>query len=276
MITIAGALQLAIQQLTYFDTPTLDAEIMLAHTLNVSRAHLLAFPEKKLTQVEESAFLALLEKRKQGTPIAYLTGHKEFWSLDLIVTPDTLIPRPDTELLVEVALQSLSEDKKTIADLGTGSGAVALALAKERPHWQVYATDVSAKALNIAKQNAARLNLNQIIFKETRWCQDLPKQFFDAIVSNPPYIAEDDPHLANNELTFEPLSALVSGSEGLNDIEVIATEARECLKPGGYLILEHGYQQSEEVKNIFLKMGYTHINLFLDLAGRGRVTKATY
>ncbi|HLB57652.1 MAG TPA: peptide chain release factor N(5)-glutamine methyltransferase, partial [Gammaproteobacteria bacterium] len=200
---------------------SLDREILLSHVLKVTRSYLYAHPTPLLTKEEEKDFLTLLERAKKGEPIAYLIGHREFWSLDLIVTPDTLIPRPETELLVELILKNKRDEKKIIADLGTGNGAIALAIASERPDWMIYATDINKKALQVAEQNAARLQIKNIQFCAGSWCAALPPIQFDAIVSNPPYIAEDDPNVDPAVLNYEPRQALIAGKQGLEDLEKI-------------------------------------------------------
>ena len=192
---------------------SLDREVLLSHVLNVPRSYLYAHPERTLTREEENFFLSLIKRAEQGEPIAYLTGHREFWALDLIVTPDTLIPRPETELLVELILKNKRDEKKIIADLGTGNGAIALAIASERPDWMIYATDINKKALQVAEQNAARLQIKNIQFCAGSWCAALPPIQFDAIVSNPPYIAEDDPNVDPAVLNYEPRQALIAGKQ---------------------------------------------------------------
>lgn len=276
MHTISAALHSGSQQLTNDDT-RLEAEILLAHVLNVSRAYLHTWPEKNLTAEQEKDFFSCISKRAQGEPIAYLIGHREFWSLDLIVTPDVLIPRPETELLVEKILSSgNNQESLTVADLGTGSGAIALAVAKERPNWTVYATDASQATLDVAKWNAKRFNIHNIIFCHGEWCNALPQMHFDIIVSNPPYIAEEDPHLNQGDLRFEPRRALVSPENGLHDITQIILEARSYLKQNGLLLLEHGFEQAKNVSCIFEKAGYTYITTQKDLSQLDRMTFATW
>lgn len=249
---------------------TLEEEVLLAHVLGVNRSYLYAHPERTLTETEQTQFAMLMNRHEKGEPIAYLTGHREFWSLDLMVTADTLIPRPETELLVETVLEFNTGD--LIADLGTGSGAIALALAYERPDWTLYATDSSKNALAIAKKNAERLNIKNIYFYQGFWCAALPEIKLDLIVSNPPYIAEGDLHVEQAVLAYEPLSALISGEGGLQDIKHIIQEAAFYLKSGGYLLLEHGFEQAKIVQNIFLEVGYTNITTRRDLSGLPRVT----
>lgn len=277
MQTIKQTLATAITQLIHLtQTPSLDAEILLAHLLKVQRSYLYAHLDQLLTDSELSSYTALIKKRTQGTPIPYLTGHCEFWSLDLLVTPDTLIPRPETELLVELILNHPPHPELIIADLGTGSGAIALALAHERPQWKIYATDLSESALAVAKTNASRLNLSNIVFNQGRWCAALPDQKFDIIVSNPPYIAHDDPHLDPNVLATEPALALISEQNGLEDINHIIQEAKKYLKPGGQLLLEHGFAQAELVQQQLIKAGYQNIQSKQDFSGLNRVTTGVF
>lgn len=260
------------------ESPLLDAEILLMHVLNVPRSYLHTYPETILNPEALAHFKDLVTRRERGEPIAYLTGHREFWSLDLIVTPDVLIPRMETELLVELLLKPsffADSNEKLIADLGTGSGAIALALGSERPNWQIHAVDQSAAALKIAELNAKRLNIPNVIFHQGNWCDALPKIKFHAIVSNPPYIDCEDDHLTHPNMQFEPKIALVSPQAGLADITAIINQAKQYLAPGGCLLLEHGYQQASKVSSIFVKAGYTDIYTYCDLAGLERVTIAT-
>lgn len=275
--SIALALRSVLSELAQVtEVPQLEAEVLLAYVLDVSRTHLHAWPEKMLTDSQQKKFLELINRRKLGEPIAYLIGRREFWSLDLEVTPAVLIPRPETELLVELVLKNIQAEQAVIADLGTGSGAIALAIAHERPNWIVHATDESEAALAIAQRNAQRLNLRNVEFHQGHWCQALPKFQFDAIVSNPPYIAEEDPHLTQGDLRFEPRRALVSAGNGLQDIEQIILDARYYLKAAGLLFLEHGSQQAENIVSIFEKAGYTFTRTQQDLADLDRVTIATW
>jgi len=275
--TITQALSNAAQQFSFATTtPLLDAEVLLAHLLNVQRSYLYAHPERLLSIEEQTRFAALIKKRTQGQPVPYITGHCEFWSLDLMVTPDTLIPRPETELLVELALQKSNASPRWVADLGTGSGAIALALAQERPDWIIYATDSSLAALSVAKANALRLQIKNIIFCQGIWCAALPRILFDMIVSNPPYVAEDDAHLQQSVLATEPASALFSDKDGLKDIQHIIHEARMYLKPGGCLLLEHGFSQRECVQNQLSKAGYTAVTSQQDFSGLNRVTTGIF
>jgi release factor glutamine methyltransferase len=212
-------------------------------------------------------------RRAAGEPLAYLTGRREFWSLDLAVTPDVLIPRPETELLVELALQRIPRNVKVdIADLGTGSGAIALALAHERPLTRVLATDASAATLTVARDNAARLRNGNIEFAQGDWCAALGNRKFDLIVSNPPYIADKDAHLQQGDLRFEPRAALASGADGLDAIRVIVHGAPAHLKPGAWLMFEHGHEQGLAVRDLLEKSGFVEVFTERDLEGRERVT----
>lgn len=253
------------------DSARLDAEILLAHALQKPRSHLFAWPEKIPTPAQQARFLALAKQRAAGQPVAYLTGHQEFWSMDLHITPDVLIPRPETELLVELALQRLPDKQAQVAELGTGSGAIALALASERPAWAITATDISQAALDVARRNAHRLG-RSITWCHGNWCHALPAQKYDLIISNPPYIAENDPHLKQGDICFEPEQALSSGPTGLTDLQTIATTAVKFLKPGAWLQLEHGYNQQSDVTRILEQAGYQNIETQQDLAGHPRVT----
>lgn len=275
--SIASVLAAASIQLSAVtDVPQLEADVLLGHVLKVSRTYLHTWPEKILESAQYKIFLDLIERRKLGEPIAYLTGHREFWSLDLRVAPCVLIPRPETELLVELVLKNINKEHAVIADLGTGSGAIALALAHERPNWKIIATDMSLEALEIAQLNAAQHRLTNIEFHQGKWCDALPQMKFDAIVSNPPYIASNDPHLQQGDLRFEPRSALVADGEGLQDIAEIILTAKNYLQRGGILFLEHGFQQSENILSIFKKAGYTFAKTHQDLADLDRVTIATW
>ena len=263
--TVRFLLQKAAQSI-----PRLDAEVLLASILQVSRASLFADPDKILSSTKINIFQNTVQKAEQGMPVAYLTGEREFWSLTLRVTPDTLIPRPETECLVEQVLLQVTAKKAVIADCGTGTGAIALALASERPAWQIHATDNSVKALALARDNAKNHGLTNIIFHQGNWCEALPALRFDAIVSNPPYLAADDPHLS--ALSYEPQTALVSGPDGLSDIRKIVQQAREYLTLDGRLFVEHGCDQGVAVRNIFVDAGFLDPVTFKDLADIERVT----
>jgi release factor glutamine methyltransferase len=256
----------------------LEAALLLCHLLEKPRSHLYAWPEKILTPQQLADYEALIARRLAGEPIAHITGLREFWSLNLKVTSETLIPRPETELLVERSLHHLENTPKPlIADLGTGSGAIALALASERPDAEIHACDLSESALAVARENAQQLALSNLQFHTGSWFQALPADTrFDLIVSNPPYIETDDPHLNQGDLPQEPPSALVSGEDGLTDIRQIIQQAPSHLKPGAWLLLEHGYQQAEAVAKLLKHKGFIDIERHIDMAGHPRVTEGRY
>jgi release factor glutamine methyltransferase len=273
MISRQTALQYAIQQLQHLDTPRLDADILLAHALHISRAQLYAWSEKLLDDEQWQQFKQLIAQRVQHKPIAYLVGHKEFWSLDLQVNSATLIPRPETELLVEQALKYIPTAKQAvIIDLGTGSGAIALALAQECPHARIIAVDVNPQALEIAEVNAKTLQLDNVQFYLSHWLQNIPALKAQLIVSNPPYIASDDPHLKQGDVQYEPQQALISGLDGLDDIRQISLQAKQYLLSGGYLLFEHGYNQQKAVQKILIQQDYKYVETVKDLAGQARVS----
>lgn len=274
-LTIQQALTRARQTLSSTsDSAPLDAEVLLMHLLDKPRSHLHAWPEKVLSVQQIQDYEALITRRAQGEPIAYITGQREFWSLNLSVNPDTLIPRPATETLIEWALQHFPTSSLKVADLGTGSGAIALALAHERPQWQLIASDQSPKALIIAKQNARQLKLNNIQFIESNWLQSIEDNDFDLIISNPPYIRADDIHLQQGDIRFEPITALRSGISGLDDIRIIIEQSVSQLKSAGWLALEHGYDQAIDVTNLLKSHKYQSISTIDDLAGQPRLTIA--
>ncbi len=252
------------------ESPRLDAELLLSHAFSRPRSWLFSHADEPLPDDARAVFSAHLQRRLRGEPIAYILGEQEFWSLTLAVTPDCLVPRADTECLIEWAL-SLPGDALKVVDLGTGSGAIALALASEKPHWQVTATDVSEAALNVAKRNAQTHRLN-IEFGLGNWFEAVERECFDLVVSNPPYIADTDPHLAH--LRHEPQSALTSGHDGLDAIRHIAAHAGAHMTPGAYLALEHGYDQGQRVRDILSEQGFLSATTGTDLAGRDRFTYA--
>jgi release factor glutamine methyltransferase len=272
--TITDALRSAIAEFTPMHASArLDAELLLAHALGQSRGYLHAWSERLLTDQQVQIFATLVARRVSGVPIAHILGRREFWSLDLEVTPATLIPRPETELLVELALTRIPMDAaRDIVDLGTGSGAIALAVALERPRSRVTAIDVSASALAVAQDNAQRLAIGNVVFQQGTWYAGLGQQRFDVILSNPPYIRADDPHLQQGDVRFDPLGALVSGADGLDDLRVIVAGAPDHLRPGGWLLVEHGYDQDEAVRRLFADVGLIEIQSVNDLAGHPRVT----
>jgi release factor glutamine methyltransferase len=251
-----------------------DAEILLCHVLDCSRSHLIAWPEKRLSEEQQRRYHELIEQRAAGRPVAYLTGTREFWSFPLKVNASTLIPRPETETLVEFVLERFDAGTSLkVADLGTGSGAIACALASERPGWNIVACDISAAALEVARNNARMHNLDNIRFVQSDWFSALANESrFDLLVSNPPYIAAADPHLSTGDVAFEPATALVSGADGLDDIRRIAAQAPIRLKIGGWLVLEHGYDQQPAVAAILREAGFDAIEQRHDLAGTPRMT----
>ncbi|HEY0232453.1 MAG TPA: peptide chain release factor N(5)-glutamine methyltransferase [Dokdonella sp.] len=255
------------------DEARFEAELLLAHVLGRSRTWLFAWPEFVLGDEQAARFDALVDARVRGEPVAYLTGRREFWSLDLEVTPDVLIPRPDTERLVELALARIPVGTDCeVADLGTGSGAIALALAHERPRARVLATDASAAALALARANAHRLQLANVEFAHGDWYAALGERRFDLIASNPPYIAAADAHLDQGDLRFEPAAALASGADGLDAIRTIVAGAAEHLRARGWLLLEHGWDQAAGVRALLLASAYEEVASFRDRGGHERVS----
>ncbi|PKM36474.1 MAG: peptide chain release factor N(5)-glutamine methyltransferase [Gammaproteobacteria bacterium HGW-Gammaproteobacteria-10] len=275
MHTVKSALDDAVQRLiSVSESPLLDAEILLCLVLEKDRAHLRAWPEKKLLPEQNSHFESVLQKRVSGMPIAYITGNREFWSRDFEVGRDVLIPRPDTELLIELALKLIPERQPyRLIDLGTGSGIIGITLAAERPDSEVIATDFSTNALTIARRNAQRHNVRNIQFLQSNWFGTISDSaLFNLVVSNPPYIADNDPHLTEGDVRFEPMSALIADNDGLSDIARIATAARRHLLPQGHLLIEHGYNQQDQVQAIFSQLKYRNIATYHDLSGQPRVT----
>jgi len=249
-----------------------DAQSLLSHVLQKNRTWLFTWGDQAVADKDEARFRDLVAQRAAGHPVAYLTGNRAFWTLDLQVDQHTLIPRPETEHLVEKALQLGPANKPLeILDLGTGSGAIALALASERPAWQVTACDRSKPALQVAKANAERLGLNNVQLIHSDWFKAI-EGHFDLVISNPPYIPNQDPHLSQGDLRFEPVGALASGSDGLDDIRHIVSEAQQYLKRGGWLLLEHGYDQGEATRQILQQHGFKQIFTDADLASRDRLS----
>jgi release factor glutamine methyltransferase len=262
---------------TVSDTAILDAEVLLCHCLHKNRSFLRAWPEHQPSSRQIADYRHLIEQRRQGIPVAYLTGQREFWSRIFLVGPDVLIPRPDSELLIELSMERLPAGQfRKIIDLGTGSGILAITLAAERPLADVIATDFSPSALTIARQNTERLNTQNVRFLQSHWFDAVTDRDFDLVISNPPYIAENDPHLAQGDVRFEPNSALVSAENGLKDIRLIAEQARSHLKNGGHLLVEHGYNQQSEVQAIFEFLNYRQVTTHTDLAGNPRVTSGIW
>ena len=262
-------------QLNGSDSSRLDCELLLSEVLCKDRAYLYAWPERFLSDEQSKQFFVLFERRQQGEPIAYILGRQEFWSLPLQVNTSTLIPRPATETLVETALERFAarrESQLSVLDLGTGTGAIALALASECLRWQVTAVDKQADAIALAKQNASNLGVKNVVFFCSDWYEKLNGQVFNAILANPPYIDAKDPHLQQGDVRFEPKTALVADKQGMADLEHIITLAPQYLLPGGYLLLEHGFQQGEAVRALLSARGFQQVQTRADLSGLARVS----
>lgn len=274
--SIAHCLQRSGELADHSDSARLDLELLLCKVLEKPRAYLYTWPERILSEDELARFEALLAERKKGKPVAHLLGEKEFWSLNLRVNESTLIPRPETELLVEAALSLPLRDKASVLDLGTGTGAIALALASERPGWQLSAVDSSEEALRLARENCRQLALSNVNVMQSDWFAALGDALvdsaFDLIVANPPYIDVEDPHLQQGDLRFEPHSALVAGEQGLADLRHIANETGNHLLPGGWLLVEHGFEQGAAVRELFVAAGFQCVETRKDLGGRERLT----
>jgi release factor glutamine methyltransferase len=272
-MNVRKALQLGSRALAGQAATRLEAEILLAFCLQCSRSRLMAYPEQQLSAEQSGRYQDLLERRAAGEPIAYLTGEREFWSLPLRVTPSVLIPRPETEALVEAVLMIIPADVAwRVADLGTGSGAIALAIASERPRCKVHGVDLSKAAIELARDNARRLGLDRVQFHTGRWCEPLTGPF-DLIASNPPYVAEGDPHLQAGDCRFEPRQALTPGPDALAAIRQVAGEALRVLRAGGWLLLEHGPDQGQAVRALLQDQGYAQVGTACDLLGHERVTQ---
>ena len=266
--TVADALRAAANRID-----RIDAELLLLHVVERERIWLFTHDSEVLDDANAAAFDALIARREAGEPVAYLVGTRGFWTLDLTVTPDTLIPRPETERLVELALERIPLNTAArIVDLGTGSGAIALAIARERPHSRVIATDASEAALVVARRNAERNSIVNIAFRAGSWFAPVAGERFDLVVSNPPYIESDDPHLKEGDLRFEPATALAAGHDGLDDLRVIATEAASHLTQRGWLLVEHGWNQGDAVRDLFTAAGLIEVHTVTDLEGRDRIT----
>lgn len=274
-ITVRAAIDAAAQALCRGSaSPMLDAEVLLRHASGITRTDVVARPDRVLSEPASAEFAKLVERRRRGEPVAYLIGRREFWSLDLAVSPATLIPRPETERLVERVLARIhAAAAATVVDLGTGCGAIALAIARERPRARLVAIDCSTAALAIARLNAKRLGIANVECQQSDWLAALQGQRFDVIVSNPPYVRTDDPHLGQGDLRFEPRAALVAGRDGLVAIRRIVRTAPANLVSGGWLLLEHGFKQAAEVRTLLAQTGYRQVHSHYDLDGRERVTE---
>jgi len=252
--------------------PAIDAQVLLAHVVRRNRTWLVANRDEQLPHREATTFFALAQRRRNGEPVAYLVGRREFWGMSLQVSPAVLVPRPETETLVELALEWLPADRKArVLDLGTGSGAIAMAIARERPLAQVVAVDSSPAALSIARANAYTIGLRNLVLLESNWFERVGDEPFDLVVSNPPYIAAGDPHLGEEDVRFEPIVALVSGADGLDALRAIVTEAPSRLASDGALLVEHGYDQANAVRVLMENAGFGEVVARRDLAGIPRV-----
>ncbi|WP_428243858.1 peptide chain release factor N(5)-glutamine methyltransferase [Gynuella sp.] len=274
---VAELADLEIDIVNRTDTPLLDAQILLAHVLGESRTYLLAFSEVEVSVSNMAEFESLIRQRRQGHPVAYLLGEKEFWSLPFYTGASTLIPRADTERLVEVTLETLPETASlNVADLGAGTGAVAIALATERPCWKLFAVEKSPDALALAEKNIARHQVVNVKPVLSDWLSAFEDLSLDVLVSNPPYIDEMDPHLSQGDVRFEPRTALVADDHGLADFKAIIQQAQRVLKPGGWVFFEHGFEQAKDLSRLLLSAGYRDIECFNDYAHHPRVTRARW
>lgn len=276
MMTYQQWLKQAIERLRESESPRRDAEILLGHVTGKTRTFIMAFDETVITPAELAPLDTLLARRERGEPIAHLVGMREFWSLPLAVSPVTLIPRPDTECLVEQALARLSAQPCEILDLGTGTGAIALAIASERPDCRVTAVDFIADAVALAQQNAQTLGVDNVSILQSDWFSALAGRQFAMVVSNPPYIDEQDPHLSQGDVRFEPKTALVAADDGLADLAHIIREGRQALLPGGFMLLEHGWTQGDAVRQLFTGAGYLQTQTYKDYGGNDRLTLAIW
>ncbi|KKN31966.1 hypothetical protein LCGC14_0818720 [marine sediment metagenome] len=269
MATLAEAQSIGRQKLTSSLSADVDVQALLCHVMDCESSRLYLSPEQVMSDEQWQKFTQFIERRQQGEPVAHITGSRGFWSLDLAVNRSTLIPRADTELLVALALEKL-QPEMTVIDLGTGTGAIALSIAKEIENIKVFATDSQSDAIQLAKKNAAQNALSSVSFIQASWLNAFQTQSFDMVISNPPYIEYDDPHLQQGDVKFEPLTALVSGDDGLDDIRVITRQSRACLKSNGWLIIEHGHEQSQQVQRLFKQAGFTNISAHSDFGGHNR------
>ncbi|MCC2616018.1 peptide chain release factor N(5)-glutamine methyltransferase [Aestuariibacter halophilus] len=272
--TLSQWLDWATAELAGSESAKLDARVLLCHCLDCSETYLYTWPDKALSEQQARAFQASIQSRKAGTPVAHLLGKREFWSLELTVNPSTLIPRPDTEVLVEAALACPVPENARVLDLGTGTGAIALALASERPQWQIVAVDVVDEAVALAEHNRARHQLNNVTVQRSHWFDGIEQQAFDLIVSNPPYVEEQSLWLQQGDVRFEPRSALTAGDDGLDDIRLICKQAPQYLAPQGWLMIEHGFEQHQAVQALMAQAGLEKCRSERDLAGLYRISMA--
>ncbi len=273
MMNLKEAVEYATATLTSISASAkLDAQLLICHACNIEQTKIITYPEQTLNEQQLELFTSALNRRKNGEPLAYITGRKEFWSLEFTVSEHVLIPRPETELLIELTLNEVSNTKAPrILDLGTGSGAISISVAKEREDAKIVATDISSQALEIAKKNAEKHNA-EITFIKSSWYENLAEEIFDAIICNPPYIAKDDPDLDKHVYQHEPGKALISDKNGLKDLELVIAGAKEYLSSTGYLAVEHGFQQAKKVQQLFDQHGFISIQTHKDLAGLDRAT----
>ncbi len=258
------------------ESAKLDAQVLLLHILKKPRSYLFTWPEHALSDEQQSQFNVFIQRRLKGEPVAHITGLREFWSLSLEVNATTLIPRPDTETLVEQALEIALPATAKVLDLGTGTGAIALALGSEMPSWQITAVDRVSDAVALATRNQQRLAINNVHVKQSNWFSELHGEKFNLIVTNPPYIESSDIHLNQGDVRFEPLSALVADDCGMSDIKQIITQSRDYLSSNGYLLIEHGFEQGDAVRHFFEKMAFVNIKTVKDLGNNDRVTLALW
>jgi release factor glutamine methyltransferase len=271
-MNISQLLQSAVQSNYLSESATVDCELLLCHVLDVDRSYLKTWPDREISSADQEQFQQLLQRRIQGEPVAYLIGTQGFWTLDLKVSADTLIPRPETELLVEAALDLELPEQAKALDLGTGTGAIALALASERNHWQISAVDFMPNAVQLASANCQSHQLDNVEIFQSSWFTEIPAQRFDLIVSNPPYIEDGDMHLTQGDVRFEPASALVSGTDGLDDLRLLIAESVNYLADRGWLMVEHGYNQGPAVRELFEQAGFTQVETRRDLNNLERIT----
>lgn len=253
------------------DAPV-DADVLLCHVLAKPRVFLFTWPDHRLTPAQQNRLSALIQRRAQGEPVAYLTGQRAFWTLDLLTENSTLIPRPDTETLVQAVLDRVPAGPLDVVDLGTGTGAIALALASERPAWRVTGLDRVPAAVALAQRNAVHTGMSQVRFQVSDWCGELADHSVDVLVSNPPYVASDDPHLGQGDVRFEPTSALTAEEQGMADFRSIVQQSLRVLRAGGWLFFEHGYEQADDVVLLLIDAGFEHIATVADLGQQPRVT----